>query len=109
MLIFPMLIKSFSEVMPEDRIFCITLANKSRHLCTYAQAEAISKMEAGTIAKLPSGDYINKSHIVEVVFDPSSTGAYVKSNKAICDKYGIAPNPDMHFDFKISEEQKFFS
>jgi len=104
-----MSIKSFSEVMPEDKIFCITLSNKSKHLCTWAQADAISKMEAGTIAKLPSGDYINKSHIVEVVFDLSSTGAYVKSNKAICDKYGIAPNPDMHFDFRISEEQKYFS
>lgn len=66
-------------------------------------------MEAGTIAKLPSGDYINKSHIVEVVFDPSSTGAYVKSNKTISEKYGIAPNPNMHFDFKITDEQKYFS
>lgn len=102
--------------MPEDKIFCITLSNKSKHLCTWAQADAISKMEAGTIAKLPSGDYINKSHIVEVVFDVSSTGAYVKSNKAICDKYGIVPNQanlrngsGEPFDFKISEEQKYFS
>lgn len=88
-----MKITKIEQVDQNDRIYTITLSNKSKHLATLPVVFEVSNLPPGELIRLPSGDFINRSHIVEMSFNKEETGKYVRATAELCAKYEL-PAPE---------------
>lgn len=81
-------ITKHTTVEHADKVYKIVLTNKSVYEVTGDVADKIVKLAPGTLVKLPSGDYINKSHVVEMFKDAHRTMVRIQNSRELSTKYG---------------------
>lgn len=96
-----MKITKFADIDDKDKVYVLTLTNQSKYLIPGTIIDAIISLTPGTIFRIPTGNFINKSHIVDIEPHNKATKQYIQGKPELCLKYEIEYVKCEPFDYQF--------